>query len=559
MSTPELQVAKPRPEVITREVPRKRPAWIEIATSTDHKQVGVLYIATALVFLVLAVTELVLMRLQLIVPDNTMIDYTIFDQLLSAYGATAIVLFALPLAFGIATYVVPLQIGARSAALPRLGALSWWLYLAGGVTIYATFLYTPADAGTFAFPPLSEEAFSVSNGVDAWIVGLALAVAGLICAAINLVVTVARLRAPGMAFRRLPLFSWSATVISCLMLVAGPVLLAALTMLFYDRNFDGVFFAAGERGAPILFQHLSWIFYTSAYLTIVIFAVGVLAEIVPTFSRKPIFSHRAVAGSLVAVAGIGFFAWMQNMYTADLRIGFDYFAMLFALALLVPLGVIFFNLVATLWGGSLNIRAPMLFALGAISAMSFGLAAELGYSVVPVGWLLNNTATAWQDTHYALVGGSVFGGFAALYHWFPKITGRMMSEGLARLSFWTLFISLQLMLMPMFFAGMEGQPVDISEYVEGAGLDGWNLVSSIGSLGVAAGILMTLVNAVRSVHHGTRVGPDPWGGTTLEWFALSPPPPHNFDAVPDVRSAEPLEDIRRAVRARDFDAEAPVA
>ena len=559
MSTPELQVAKPRPEVITREVPRKRPAWIEIATSTDHKQVGVLYIATALVFLVLAVTELVLMRLQLIVPDNTMIDYTIFDQLLSAYGATAIVLFALPLAFGIATYVVPLQIGARSAALPRLGALSWWLYLAGGVTVYATFLYTPADAGTFAFPPLSEEAFSVSNGVNAWIVGLALAVAGLICAAINLVVTVARLRAPGMAFRRLPLFSWSATVISCLMLVAGPVLIAALTMLFYDRNFDGVFFAAGERGAPILFQHLSWIFYTSAYLTIVIFAVGVLAEIVPTFSRKPIFSHRAVAGSLVAVAGIGFFAWMQNMYTADLRIGFDYFAMLFALALLVPLGVIFFNLVATLWGGSLNIRAPMLFALGAISAMSFGLAAELGYSVVPIGWLLNNTATAWQDTHYALVGGSVFGGFAALYHWFPKITGRMMSEGLARLSFWTLFISLQLMLMPMFFAGMEGQPVDISEYVEGAGLDGWNLVSSIGSLGVAAGILMTLVNAVRSVHRGTRVGPDPWGGTTLEWFALSPPPPHNFDAVPDVRSAEPLEDIRRAVRARDFDREAPVA
>lgn len=557
MSTPELKTATPRPEVITREVPRRRPAWIEIATSTDHKQIGVLYIATALAFCVLAVTELALMRLQLIVPDNTMIDYTIFDQLLSAYGVTGVVLFALPFAFGLATFIVPLQVGARGTALPRLGALSWWLYLAGGLAIYASFLYTPPDAGTFAFPPLSDDAFSPSNGADAWIAGVALAVAGLVCAAVNIVVTVGRMRAPGMAWRRLPLFSWSATVMSYLMLVAGPILLAALTMLFYDRSFDGVFFEAGERGAPLLFQHLSWIFYTSAYLAVVIFAVGVLAEIVPTFARKPIFSHGAIAAAIAAVAALGFFAWMQNMYSADVRIGFDYFAMVFALALLVPLGVIFFNLVATLWGGSLQMRPPLLFALGAISATSFGLAGELGYSVIPVGWQLSNTATAWQDTHYVLIGGSVLAGFAALHYWFPKITGRLMSEALARMSFWAIFAGMQLMLFPMFFAGLEGQPADVSEYFDGTGLAGWNLVAAIGAFGLAAGIIMTLVNAVRSVRHGTVVGPDPWSGTTLEWFTLSPPPAHNFDAIPDVRSTEPLEDIRRAVRDRDFGAAVP--
>ncbi len=559
MSTTELQAGAARPEVVTREVPKRRPAWIEVATSTDHKQIGATFIATAFAFLVLAVTELVLMKIQLIVPDATIIEYTIFDQLLSAYGATAIVLFALPLAIGFATYVVPLQIGARSAALPRVTALAWWLYLAGGLTIYATFLYSPSGAGQIPFPPLSDDVYSAGSGVDAWLVGVSLAVTGLVLAALNLAVTVSRMRAPGLAWKRTPLFTWASTVLSYMLLVAGPVLIAALAMLFFDRNFDGVFFDPDENGAPILFQHLAYFFFTAAYLGIVVFAAGVISEIVANFARKPIFSHFAIAGSMVAIAAIGIFAWMQNMYSADLAIGFDYFAMIVAISLLVPFGLLFFNWIATLWKGSLEMRAPLLFALGAISMMSFGLAGELGYSVIPVGWQLNDTAAAWQDTHYALIGGSVMGGFAALYYWFPKMTGRRMSEGLGRLSFWKIFISSQLLLMPMFFAGLAGQPSDISEYADGSGLFGWNLVSAIGAIGLAAGVILTLANAARSVHSGTVAGPDPWGGSTLEWFALSPPAPHNFDAVPDVRSEEPMADIRRAVKERDFDVPAPPA
>jgi heme/copper-type cytochrome/quinol oxidase subunit 1 len=550
MTPPGTRLAPATPEVITHEVPRRRAGWIELMTSTDHKQVGLLFTGAALTFLVLAVTELVLMRVQLIVPDSAILTYDNFDRLLSAYGATAIVLFALPLAFGLATYLLPLQIGARGVAFPRLGALSFWLYLAGGATLYASFLFSPSEAGVIPLPPMSELGFAESSGVDAWIAGVALAVIGLILAAINLLVTVARMRAPGMAFRRMPLFSWASSVNSVLILAAGPVLLAALVMLFYDRHYSGVFFESAEGGAPVLFQHLSWIFFTSAYAAIVIFAVGVVSEILPVFARKPAFSQRAIAGSLVVIAALGFLAWMQNMYSADIAPGFAYFAMTVALLLAIPLGVILFNWIATMWGGALSLRAPMLFALGAISTMSVGLAGELAQSVIPVGWLLGDSMAAWQDTHLALGGAALFGGFAGLYYWFPKFTGRTMGEGLAQISFWAMLAGLYGLCLPLFFAGIEGQAVDISEYFDGSGLFGWNLVATIGSFVLAAGIVLTLVNAAISVRAGAGAGHDPWGGATLEWFALSPPPEHNFDLVPDVRSSEPLLDIREAVRQR---------
>jgi heme/copper-type cytochrome/quinol oxidase subunit 1 len=558
VSAPETTPAA-RPEVVTHEVPQRRAGWIELATATNHKQVGLLYIAAALSFAVLALTELVLMRIQLIVPDNTMITYSDFDRLLSAYGTTAVVLFALPLAIGIATYVVPLQIGARGVAFPRLAALSFWLYVAGGIVLYGSFLYSPSEAGTIPIPPLSEATFAPNSGTDAWIAGVALAVVGLILAAINLLVTLWRMRAPGLAWRRLPTFSWATTVNCVLILVAGPVLIAALVMLFYDRHYSGVFFDAAEGGSPVFFQHLSWIFFTSAYLAVVVFAAGVISEILPVFARRPAFSHHAVAGAIGAIAAIGFFAWMQNMYSAEIGRGFLYFSMAAALLLAIPIGVLLFNWIATLWGGSLRLRAPLLFALGAISAMSAGLAGELANSVIPVGWQLDDTMSAWQDTHMALAGGALFGGFAALYYWFPKMTGRTMGEGMARISFWTMLIGLYVTCIPLFFAGLAGQPVDVSEYFDGTGLFGWNLVATIGSFVLAIGILLTLVNAVVSARTGAGAGHDPWGGSTLEWFALSPPPEHNFDLIPDVRSAAPLLDIREAIRRRTATWQAPAS
>jgi heme/copper-type cytochrome/quinol oxidase subunit 1 len=547
---PRTAVAPARPEIVTDEIARRRPAWVELATSADHKAVGLMYVAAALSFLVLAVVELVLMRVQLIVPDSTLIDPTIFDRLLSTYGATAVVLFGIPMAIGLMTYIVPLQIGARGVALPRLGALSLWLYVAGGITLYASFLFSPPDAGVNPLPPLSDEVFSPTGGIDAWIAGVGLALLGFVLAAVNLVATVRTMRAPGMAWRRVPLFSWSATVSCYVLLVAGGVMLAALAMLLIDRNYEGVFLDAGEGGSPILWQHLSWIFFTGAYLVMLLPAFGAISEILPVFAGKPQFAHRTVAGCFVAISVLGLLAWMQNMYTAPIPLGWSIAAMAAALALTVPIGLLLFNWIATLWGGALRFRAPLLFALGAISTVSIGLTGELVHSVVPVGWQSAYTTAATMDTHYALIGGSVFGAFAALYYWFPKMTGRTMGEGLGRISFWTLLVGVHLTLAPMFFAALEGQPVDLSRYYDDAGVDGYNVVSSIGSFVLAAGILTTLANAVYSARHGVRAGHDPWGGDTLEWFALSPPPPHNFDLILDVRSTEPLRDIREAIRQR---------
>jgi len=547
---PPTSLAPSRPEIVTERYPQRRPAWIELATSGDHKAVGVLYLGAALSFLALAVVELVLMRVQLIVPESTIVSPDIFDQLLSAYGATAVVLFGIPAALGLISYIVPLQIGARGTTFPRLGALSFWLYLAGGVTLYASFLYRPPDAGVNPLPPLSDTVFSPTAGVDAWIAGVGLAVLGFTLFAVNMLATLHTRRAPGLVWRRLPLFSWSATVSGYVLMVAGPVMLAACTMLLIDRQFAGVFFDAGEGGSPILWQHLSWLFFTGAYLVILLAAFGAISEILPTFSGKPPFSHRAIAASLVAVGALGLLAWMQNMYTAPIPVGWTFFAMAAAVALTVPIGLLLFNWIATLWGGALRLRAPLLFALGAISTVSFGLAGELTYSVIPVGWQLDSTTAAQADTYYALVGAAVFGGFAALHYWFPKITGRTMGEGLARASFWALLVGVHGMAIPMTLAGLEGQPVDVYKYYEGGALGTYNLIASIGSFVLAVGILLTLANAAYSARRGVVAGPDPWGGTTLEWFASSPPPPHNFDVIPDVRSAEPLRDIRESIRRR---------
>ena len=541
-----------RPEIAAEDIVRRRPAWIELVTNGDHKAVGVLYVGAALSFLALALTELVLMRVQLIVPDSTLIGPEIFDQLLSAYGATAVVLFGIPLALGLISFIVPLQIGARGMAFPRLNAFSWWLYLAGGVTIYASFLYSPPGAGTIPFPPLASETFSLTNGVDAWTAGVLLAVGGFVLFAVNLVATVHRNRAPGMVFRRMPLFSWSALSSGYMLLVIGPVMIAALAMLLIDRNFDGVFFAPGEGGAPLLFQHLSWIFFTGAYFLILLVGAGAISEVVQTLSGRRVPSSNVVAGSFVAIAVLGPLAWLQNMFSAPISIGWSYFGMAMALLLVVPIGLVLMSWLLTLWRGEIRLHPPMLFALGAISTMTIGLAGELGQSMIPVGWQLGSTVTAWADTHYALIGAGLFGGFAALYYWFPKLTGRSMGEGLANLSFWTMLVGVNVMLVPMLLAGLDGQVVDIYRFYGDTGLDGFNLISSIGSFVFAVGVVATLVNAAVSAHSGRVEGHDPWGGATLEWFTLSPPPPHNFDLVPDVRSSEPMYDIREAIRRRQF-------
>jgi cytochrome c oxidase subunit I len=538
----------PRPELVADGYSAGRPRWVQLATSADHKEIGQILITGALGFLFIALVELVLMRIQLLVPENTFLSPVGFNRMLSLYGASAIFFFALPLVFGLFYYVTPLQIGARGTALPRLGQVGLALWVAGATVLYATFLFTPSEAGVNPLAPLSEVAFLSNNGVDAWATATGLATLGFVLLSINLIATLKTMRAPGMAWRRVPVFAWATAVGSWLMIVVGSVLLAALTMLMIDRNYDGIFFADGSGGAPLLWQHLSWIFYTGAYMLILIFAFGTIAEIAATFSRKPLFNRNVVMACLTAIAVIGTLAWMQNMLTAPIGIGWMYFAMLMSLALIVPFGLVFFNLIATLAGGTLRMRAPLLFAVGAIFAIGVGLASELCHSLVAAAWHLKNTTDSTAATHFALIGGSVFGGFAALHYWFPKMTGRTMGESLAKISFWTIMAGLLLGFVPLFFAGAEqGQVVDAYKYFAGTGVTAYNVIASIGVFVLFVGILLTILNAIFSRTNGPEAGHDPWAGDTLEWFTLSPPEPHNFDVLPDVRSPRPLRDIRVAI------------
>jgi cytochrome c oxidase subunit I len=548
----------PRPEIVVDGFPRRRPRWAELARSADHKDVGRILIGGALGFLTIALVELLLMRLQLAIPENTFLEPETFNRMLSLYGATAIFLFAIPLVLGFFYYLTPLQIGARGTALPRLGQLGLWLYVAAATVLYAGFLFTPSEAGVNPLAPLSELAFLPNNGVDAWAAATGLATLGFVLVAIDLTVTLRRMRAPGMAWRRLPVFSWAAAIGSWLLLVIGPVMLAAIAMLLIDRNFDGIFFADGSGGAPLLWEHLSWIFFSGAYMLILIAAFGAICEIVAAFARRPLSGRGTVIGSLVAIAAIGTLAWMQNMVTAPIGVGWMYFAMVMALALIVPFGLIVFNLVATLAAGAARMRAPLLFAAGALSAISIGLAAEIEHSMVAAAWNLKNTTDATAATHFALIGGSVFGGFAALHYWFPKMTGRTMGESLARISFWTMALGLLLAFVPLFLAGAEeGQVVDAYKFFDHTGVTTYNLIASIGTLVLATGIVMTIANAILSRTGGPEAGHDPWGGESLEWFAPSPPDPHNFDVLPDVRSAQPMRDIRRAIAHRSDRAARP--
>jgi len=540
-------IAPARPELYSDGYPQRRPRWVELITSADHKDIGRMLIGGSLGFLLLAAVEWLLMRAQLAIPENTLLKPEFFNRLLSIYGETAIFLFALPLVLGLFYFLVPLQIGARSTALPRIGQLGFWLWVAGAATLYASLVFTPPESGVNPLPPLSGITFSSSNGADVWLTCAGLSCLGFVLISIDMIATLRNHRAPGLVWRRLPPFAWAGAVGSWLLLVISVLMLGAITMLMFDRNVNGLFFDGGAGGAPLLWQHLSWIFFSGAYTLVVLAALAAIAEIVPAFSGRPLFDRRAVSASLTAIAVLGPLAWMQNMYSQPIGIGFSYFAMAMAMAMIVPFGILIFNFVATMQGGSVQVRAPMLYALGAVSMISIGLASELGHSAVAVAWQLQGTTDSTAATHYALVGAAILGGFAALHFWFPKLTGRTLGESLGRISFWTILAGLNISFLPLFFAGLQGQVVDAYKYFSDLGVSGYNLVASIGALVLTVGIVLALVNVLASLRSGVKAGHDPWGGTSLEWFALSPPPAHNFDVVPDVRSHEPLRDIRDAI------------
>ena len=538
---------KPLPQVTAKSVETKQRGWMAWLTTTDHKKIGTLYIYTTFVFFILGGVEALLMRIQLGAPENTFLAPEKYNQLFTLHGTTMIFLFVLPILAGFANYLMPLMIGARDMAFPRLNAWSYWLLLFGGMVLYGSLFYNPPDVGWTSYAPLSLDQYSPTNGLDAWIVAIHLVGLSSMFGAVNFIATVHNMRAPGMSWGRMPLFIWGILIYSYLITLATPALAAAAAMLLIDRNFGGSFFDPTQGGSALLWQHAFWFYSHPAVYIMILPAFGIVSEVLPVFSRKPIFGYKAIVAATGAIAFLGLLVWAHHMFSAPLALVALIFFMLASFVIAVPTGVKIFNWLATLWRGTIEFRTPLIFACGLISVFVVGGISGVFLATFPVDWQLTDTYFVVAHMHYVLFGGSVFGIFAGLYYWFPKMTGRMLSEGLGKASFWTMIVGFNLTFLVQHAAGLDGMPRRIFEYYSSNGWTAYNLISTVGSFVLAAGVGLTLINIVRSLKKGKVAGPDPWKGNTLEWFVPSPPPENNFDAIPRVRSVEPMKDIRRQI------------
>jgi cytochrome c oxidase subunit I len=547
-----------RPEIVMHGLPAEPKGWLSWLTTTDHKKIGIMYFVATFIFFILGGVEALLMRLQLAQPDSTLLNAETYNGLVSMHGTTMIFLFIVPVMAAFGNYFVPLMIGARDMAFPRLNALSFWLLAFGGIAFYASLFWEPPQAGWTSYAPLSDDAYMPSGGVDAWIFLIHLTGLSSLVGAINFVATIHNMRAPGMSWGRMPLFVWSILVYSYLLIAALPAIAAAVTMLLTDRHFGTAFFDPTGGGDPMLWQHLFWFFGHPEVYIMILPAFGIISEILPVFSRKPIFGYKAIAAATVAIAFLGLLVWAHHMFTTPTSTVVLIFFMLSSFAIAVPTGIKIFNWIATLWKGSIVFKTPLYFAAALPALFVIGGISGVILAVFPVDWQLHDSYFVVAHLHYVLFGGSVFGIFAGIYYWFPKMTGRMMSEGLGKLSFWVMFIGFNLTFLVQHSAGLSGMPRRVYDYSGDLGVNDYNLISTIGSFMLGIGVLLTVINALRSYKNGKVAGNDPWKGNTLEWYVQSPPPVNNFDVVPRVRSVEPMKDIRREV-ARSGEAAGSVA
>jgi len=516
-------------------------AWL---TTVDHKRIGILYLVTAVGFFVISGSLSMFMRAELAQPGLQLMDESTYNQLFTMHGTGMMFLFATPVVAGLANYFVPLHIGAPDVAFPRVNALTYWLYVLGGVVIFSGFL-TASGAASFgwtAYAPLSESTYTPGAGADLWIIGLILVGTSSILGAVNLMATIFGMRAPGMTMFRLPIFVWNIIVTMTLIMFSFPVLTAALAALFIDRNFGGGFFDPAQGGDPILYQHLFWFFgHPEVYIVILPF-FGVVTEIIPVFSRKPLFGYRGFVFATLLIGAYSFSVWAHHMFTTG-AVDNPFFSAT-SMLIAVPTGVKFFNWISTMWRGKLTFPTPMLFCMGFLFMFLIGGITGVFLASPPIDYAVHDTYYVVGHMHSVLFGGSVFAIFAAFYYWIPKMSGRLMNERVGKLHFWLMLAGFNLTFLPMYQLGIDGMARRIADYPAVSGFEGLNALSTAGSGLLALSIVVFLVNFVISMKRGEQAGDDPWGGNTLEWATTSPPPPHNFRRLPPIRSERPVFDER---------------
>ena len=523
--------------------------WV---TTVDHKRLGILYILYALVFLVVGGIEATLMRIQLIRPHNHFLSPEAFNQLFTMHGTTMIFFVAMPVMFGFANYLVPLMVGARDMAFPRLNAFSFWMTAFGGFLLYFSVvggygLYgagAAPDVGWFAYAPLTAQTFSPGHSTDFWTLSLLVSGVGSIGTAVNLIATILCLRCPGMTLGRMPLLVWLNLVMAGLILLAVSPLTAAQGMLMVDRYLGGHFFDTQAGGSAVIWMHFFWVFGHPEVYVLAIPAFAFASEIIPVFSRKAIFGYPVMVAATLAIGFISMSVWAHHMFTVGMSSGANTFFVLSTVAIAVPTGIKIFNWLATMWGGKISFRTPMLFCTAFLfQFLVAGLTGVL-LSSAPLDWQLGGSYFVVAHFHYVIVGGILFTLFGAFYYWFPKVSGRMYSERLGKLHFWLFFVGFHLTFDFMHIPGLLGMPRRIYTYEPGRGWDVWNLIVTIGVLFQAVAVVVFVANLLLSFLRGASAGSDPWDAWTLEWSTSSPPPDYNYAALPVVKSRRPLWDLK---------------
>jgi cytochrome c oxidase subunit I len=523
------------------------PGWLLTwMTTVDHKQIGVMYLATGRVFFLLGGLEALTMRWQLATPGAAVFAPEVYNQVVTVHGVTMIFFVTMPILFGFANYLVPLMIGARDMAFPRLNALSYWLFLFSGLMLYFSFFAGSApDVGWYGYAPLTEYPYTGGARTEYWLLSLAVSAVGSIATGVNVVATVLTQRAPGMSIGRVPMFAWMTVIASILFIWGVPPFTAAAAMLLVDRHLFGHFFDPAEGGDPVVYQHLFWAFGHPEVYVLALPAFGIISEVIPVFSRKPLFGATAVAAASVGIAALSFMVWAHHMFTAGLGPLANTFFSVMSMLIAIPTGIKIFNWLATMWGGALRFTTAMLFCVGFLGTFVIGGITGVHVALVPLDWQISDSYYLVAHFHYTMMGGVIFAVFAGTYYWFPKITGRLLNERLGQVHFWLMLVGFHLTFFSQHVLGMLGMPRRIYTYPPYPGWIEWNLASTVGAGLMGLGTLVFLWNIFGSLRRGAIAGPNPWDGFTLEWATSSPPPPEDFVApLPPVRGRRPLWDAK---------------